>query len=69
MLGTLVSIVKTVIVFIRESHDLLAAVYYLQAIIGLFKPNELLQYMLSIEWFRLVEQFFSILMIIQPYLI
>lgn len=59
---------KFVIAFLKESHEPLAAIYYLQNIIEHNKLDDTLQTLLSsIEWPTLVERLHDILMLIPSY--
>lgn len=64
----LTTIITFVIGLLKDSHELLAAIYYLVALIEHFKLGEKLHTLLSsIEWSRLAEQMQNILMLIERY--
>lgn len=63
MLGNLISLIKFVIASLKESHELLGAIYYLMAIIEHCKLAEVSRSIwLSIEWSRLLEQSYGLLL-------
>jgi len=67
MFKCIAKLFKFVIAFLKESHEPLAAIYYLQSIIEHSKLADTLQTLSSIEWPTLVERLHDILMLIQSY--
>ena len=67
-MSSITTIITFVINLLKDSHELLAAIYYLVAIIEHFKLAEKVHtLLLSIEWTPLVKQLHNILMLIERY--
>lgn len=68
MLKGIISLIKFVISALEKHHELLEAIYHLVVIFEHCKPVELLRNIwLSIEWSRLLEQSYDVLMLAERY--